>query len=147
MTDNTQIDQIRNQLKAEIDEVANQIKSLEARRYELENRLIGLADTFPEKFMIWLQSSEGDHDICVPDEDELPMLRNWLDENWGGFNRRQTVVLADVFYDQFYVMFASGKSEQEKDEWFESEDFSRSQIEAIAKEMFEANLKSFTFDW
>jgi hypothetical protein len=130
-----------------LEEIKKQIAELEKEKFNIESSLMKDSDSLKEKFLIWRDSGRGEHSRWMITEEQYPVLRKYVDDHFD-LQRYKTIDLLDRLEEDFYYAFEA--TEEDCSEWAKETYLNEkhlSEIKAVAKEMMEKNIVSFTCDW
>lgn len=141
------------ELKAELQDIKNQIKVLKKRKASIEKELMNESTDFKDKFMIWFKSDSGKHNPWLPREDEYPLIRRKLNENMDAYRRGETVYLENLFCDEVFEIWTQDvvheycKTKKEVDDFNEELAIFIKDNQPLLEEAMNKNIKSFKLDW
>jgi len=122
--------------------ITDKIKKLEKEKKQLKKKKLD-DGPFEKRFLDWL--GKGQAYPWIPREKDMPILYKWMDDNWD-LHRYETIILEEWLEEEFgYFWDPDVLKEDLEDGTLTSEKWET--IQALAKEIMDANMKSFKCDW
>ncbi len=138
----------RESLEKSLIEVNQEISGLLLKRAEIENALMQGYATFEDKFKVWYNSKNKVHEPWIIREKDYPLLRKYFNEHYE-LDRHKTYDVLECLEDELWFLIdpEGYKSSVESDKSFAFSEEHIAEYTALAKEIMEKNIGSFTCDW
>lgn len=141
------------ELKAELQDIKNQIKILKKRKASIEKELMNESTDFKDKFMIWFKSDSGKHYSYLVRQEDCPLMFRKVFENIDAYRRGETIYLENLLCDEVFEIWTQDviheycKTQKEVDDFNEELAIFIKDNQPLLEEAMNKNIKSFKLDW
>jgi hypothetical protein len=130
-------------IKQEYNNILSEIAKLQAKKEQLEAKMIEESNNFADKFRIWYNNDDICHNRYILDEEKYPILRKLFNENIDENRRGKTYELYDLLEngeDDFYF-FLDGEMDKEEESLY------LEKYQSAFEEAMKNKMKTFCADW